>query len=196
MRNSYYNNLNTQKHNVNYITRYFLFIENIKQKSFCYLEDFKSVILQNNKYWNEIKYLKIDEFLNNKLSKSEIINKRKRNNKEFYNLWNKVIIKKWIILNSIKEKSKYQWIYNWKIEWTIVDNNTFKKNNNDNQILILDNLNTNIYPKLKYLKWIIIRTWTKLSHNSIIIREYKIPSIINYNKFNNLKLWRHINIKE
>ena len=43
--------------------------------------------------------------------------------------------------------------------------------------------------------WIIIdfiKNWNLLSHNSIILREFKIPSIIKYENFKDLKVWENV----
>lgn len=191
-----FNNFDTKGQKVNYITKYYLHIESIKHDAFCFLEKFKCEILESNKYWKDLEYLKVEEYLNNDLDHYKIINKRKRNNISFADLSNKVFMKKWVIFNSFKDKKKYQWIYYWKIEGTIVDNNSFEYNNNNNQILIVENLNQELYSKLQYLKWVIVKSWTELSHNSIILREEKIPSIVNYEKYSELKLWESTKIDE
>jgi phosphohistidine swiveling domain-containing protein len=58
--------------------------------------------------------------------------------------------------------------------------------------LILENLDFELYDKLNYISWVIIKNWNSLSHNAIILREYKIPSIINYKNFWKLKIWEKI----
>jgi phosphohistidine swiveling domain-containing protein len=86
------------------------------------------------------------------------------------------------------------YIYKWEIKWTITDikNFDYKKNN---QILISQDLNFELYDKLENISWVIIKKWNKLSHNSIIFREYKIPSVINYDDFDSLKIWNEISLK-
>lgn len=61
-----------------------------------------------------------------------------------------------------------------------------------NQVLIWENLDLNLYDKLKNLNWIIIKNGNKLSHNSIILRENKIPSIIKYADYDKLIIWNEI----
>ena len=99
----------------------------------------------------------------------------------------------WTIINSKKEENtKYKWIYKWKIEWIITDLKNFEYKKDKKQILIIKNLDFNLYDKLDYINWLIIKNWNLLSHNSIILREYKIPSLIKYKAFYKLKNWEKI----
>lgn len=106
-----------------------------------------------------------------------------------YNLGKKLFFLNWEIIKITNKKDNY--IYKWKIKWIISDLKSFDKNKK-NQVLIVKNLDFNIFDKLENLSWIIIKNWNLLSHNSIILREYKIPSIINYEWFDKLEVWDKI----
>jgi hypothetical protein len=105
-----------------------------------------------------------------------------------YKLNNILIFNKWIIINSRNDDN---YIYRWIIQWKISDYKNLNKKEK-NQVLICENLDFNIYDKLEYISWLIVKKWNKLSHNSIILREYKIPSIINYWNYENLRVWENI----
>lgn len=147
-------------YNTNFITKFFLKIEKIKNTSFDYLEKYKKEYIEENYIWEKI-----------------------------YNFENKIFFYKWIIIKSSSKINNY--IYKWKIKWIITDLKNFDKNKK-NQVLIIENLDFNIYDKLENLSWIIIKHWNLLSHNSIVLREYKISSIINYESFDRLKVWEEI----
>jgi hypothetical protein len=148
----------------NYITNKFLKLEKQKNKAFYYLEQYKKEYSQKNFFW-----------------------------KNSYKLNNKLIFLSWIILNNIEKKENYNWIYKWKIKWIITDLANFSTNKK-NQVLILENLDFELYDKLDYISGVIIKNWNSLSHNAIILREYKIPSIINYKDFWKLKIWKKVNL--
>lgn len=161
--------LNFKYENINFITKYFLKIEKQKNISFKYLEKYKKEYIERHRLQTKIN----NNYQNNKLSK-------------------KIILLNWIILNNKKNKEKYNWIYKWKINWIITDLNNFKYKKNLNQILIIENLNIDLYDKIGYINWVIIKKWNSLSHNSIILREYKISSIIKYKDYDKLKVWENI----
>lgn len=149
-------------YNTNFITQYFLKIEKQKNRAFWYLEKYKKEYTEGNFIWNQD-----------------------------YNLWSKLIFFNWILLNNTHSKETYNWIYKWKINGIITDIRWFSQNKTD-QVLIIEDLDCNIFDKIDYLSWIIIKNGNLLSHNSIIFREYKIPSIIQYKNFNSLKVWEKI----
>lgn len=158
--------LNFEYKNCNYITKQFLKIEKQKNNAFKYLEKYKN------------------EYKGKKLIENE------------QNLPKKLIIKNWVIINFLKkEKIEFKWIYKWTINWNITNLKNFKYKKNLNQILIVNNLDFNLYNKLEYIDWLIVKNWNLLSHNSIILREYKIPSLIKYKKFDLLKNWEKIILK-
>lgn len=111
--------------------------------------------------------------------------------KSSLDLPNMIFINWWLVLWS-KDDDNY--IYRWEINWIITDINTYDKNKK-NQVLIWENLDFNLYDKLNNLNWIIIKNGNKLSHNSIILRENKIPSIIKYKDYDKLFIWEKIIIK-
>ena len=159
-------NLNLNfNYQTNFITKQFLKLEKQKNKAFSYLEKYKKQYSWKN--FTEQKY---------------------------YNFPNKLIFLNWLLLNWKQQKEKYNWIYKWKISGIITDLENFKYKKNLKQVLIIENLNLDLYDKLEYLNWIIIKNWNSLSHNSILLREYKIPSIINYKNFDKLKVWKKITI--
>lgn len=106
-----------------------------------------------------------------------------------YNLDKKLFFLNWKLIKITNETDNF--IYKWEIKWIITTLESFDKTKK-NQVLIIENLDFNIYDKLENLSWIIIKYWNLLSHNSIILREYKIPSIINYDWFEKLKIWEKI----
>lgn len=106
----------------------------------------------------------------------------------YYKLPNTIFLSKWVI---IWWKNDDNYIYKWPIKWVITDLKNYDKNKK-NQVLICENLNFNIYDKINNICWVIIKNWNKLSHNSIILRENKIPSIIKYNQYDKLKIWEQI----
>ena len=107
-----------------------------------------------------------------------------------YNLSSTIFFIKW---NIIKSKNEDNYIYKWKIKWIICDIKNIDKNKN-NQVLISENLDFNFYDIIDNISWVIIKNGNKLSHNSIILRENKIPSIIKYKDYDNLKIWEKIYI--
>lgn len=160
--------INFKFNNVNYITKKFLILEKQKNIAFKYLEKYKK------EYQKKKKQIKIRENLK---------------------LNNKLIIKNWIIIEKhTYKKNNNIWIYKWKILWQITDISNLKHKKNLKQILIVEDLNFNLYDNIDYIDWLIIKNGNLLSHNSIVLREYKIPSLIKYNKYNNLKVWSHIEI--
>ena len=56
-------------------------------------------------------------------------------------------------------------------------------------LFYLENLDVRLYDIIDFIDWVIVKNWNLLSHNSIVLREYKIPSIIKYNKYSKLKIW-------
>ena len=154
-------NLNFQ-YKTDFITRLFLKVEEKKNKSFYYLEEYKKTYIRENNFESDYEY----------------------------NLNNILIFSKWIIINSRNDDN---YIYKWIIKWIIKDLETINTKEK-NQVLVCENLDFNIYDKLEHLSWIIIKKWNRLSHNSIILREYKIPSIINYAGYDTLKIWEEITI--
>ncbi len=148
----------------NFITKKFLKLEKLKNKAFFYLKKYKK------------------EYKNNNFKLKNINIKQE-----------KLIFYKWIILNYKKEKNKnFKWIYKWKLSGILTNFKNFQYKKNLNQILFIENLDLNLYDKLDYIDWLIVKNWNLLSHNSIILREYKIPSIIQYKYFDNLKNWEKI----
>ncbi len=159
-------NLNLNfNYQTNFITKQFLKLEKQKNKAFYYLEQYKK----------EYSWKNLIE-------------------KNHYNFPNKLIFLKWLLINQKQKTEKYNWIYKWKISGIITDLKNFKYKKDLNQVLITENLNLDLYDKLEYLSGIIIKNWNSLSHNSIILREYKIPSITNYKDFDKLKFWKKINL--
>lgn len=154
-------NLNFE-YKTDFITRLFLKVEEKKNKSFYYLEEYKKIYVSENNFESDYEY----------------------------NLNSILIFSKWIIINSRNDDN---YIYKWIIKWIIKDLETINTKEK-NQVLICENLDFNIYDKLENLSGIIIKKWNRLSHNSIILREYKIPSIINYPGYDTLKIWEEITI--
>lgn len=149
----------------NFITNLFLKIEKTKNISFSFLEKYKKEYNKNN----------------------EII-------KDYnINLDKKLYFLKWIIIKSKKTNEKNIYIYKWKIHWVLTDLDNFNISKK-NQVLFIDNLDFYIFDKIKNISGIIIKNWNMFSHNSIILREHKIPSIIKYSEFEKLKIWEVIEI--
>jgi len=158
--------INFKYKNTNFLTKNLLKLEKQKNISFKYLEKYKKEYWEKNFFWN--------------------------NN---YNLENKLIFLNWIIVNKKSKNNnlvEYKWVYKWKINWIITDLKNFKYKKNLKQILIIENLDFNLYDKINYIDWVIIKNWNLLSHNSIVLREYKIPSVIKYKNYNTLKIWDNI----
>lgn len=148
----------------NFITKLFLNIEKLKNNAFIELENLK-------KEYNNIKKLPENKFW----------------------LDNKIIFLNWIIINKKNDLTKWNiWIYKGKINWKITDLKSFEYKKNLNQILILNDLDFELYNKLEFIDGLIIKNWNLLSHNSIILREFKIPSIIKYENFNDLIVWESV----
>ena len=85
-----------------------------------------------------------------------------------------------------KKKGKENWIYKGKIEGILMDSKNFEYKKNKKQILFIENLDIELYDKIEFLNGLIVKNGNSLSHNAIILREYKIPSIINYKDFDDL----------
>lgn len=149
----------------NFMTRQFLSLEKQKQKSFIYLEKYKKTYIWNSFWKNE-----------------GIIDIK---NPRF--IW-------WTIVNYYEKKDIYIYIFSWDIIWTCISEKTFKKWISW-QVLICENLSVHIYEMLPWLSWIIVKSGNILSHNAIVLREYKIPSIIQYPEYNKLKAGMYIEIK-
>jgi len=160
----------------NFLTRKKLKLEKLKYDAFKELEKIKKEILVKNIYWTDINYLKIKEFLNNSEAKNrKLIIKRKNINILDYN--NKLIFIKGINILSNDEKQD-TWIYKWKIKWYKVNVDNIKEDKSIKQVLFINDLSYDIFDKLKYISWVVVKYWSIYSHNSIILRESKIPSII------------------
>lgn len=142
----------------NFITNYFLKIEKIKNNAFNFLEKYKQEYFEKN-FIKKEKNIILDEKL--VFLNGKIIFKKTKNEKNIY-------------------------IYKWKISGILTDLGNFNTKNK-NQILFVENLDFFIFDKLDYISGIIVKNGNLLSHNSIIIREYKIPCIIKYRNFENLK---------
>ncbi|MFK7780296.1 MAG: PEP/pyruvate-binding domain-containing protein [Candidatus Gracilibacteria bacterium] len=177
------------KYETNYLTKKYIELEKQKNSCFIILEKLKKEILKKNKYGKKINYLKIEEFFNEKINYTNIINRREK--LKYSNFQNKLFFKNGNIINSINDEN-LDWIYKGKIKGKIVNLDSFQYKKNLNQILIIENLNLNLYDKLDFLDGVIIKNGNSLSHNSIILREYKIPSIINYNEFDKLESLKEI----
>lgn len=176
----------------NSITKFFLICEKQKNKSFYFLEKFKKEIQEKNTVWKNINFLTWQEyFYKEENEKKERINMRK--NLQFSIKEEKIIFLWWMIINRKKEKENR--IYKGHIEGILVDNKSFTYTKNKKQILFLENLDRELYDKIKFLSWVIVKNGNSLSHNAIILREYKIPSIMNYKDFENLKIWEKIFIE-
>lgn len=149
--------------NMNYITQAYISMQNIKLEAFEVLEKIKKN--------TDIKIYDIE-------TKPEFQIK----------LQNKLLFYKWILINHSKHKKDlYTYIYKGNISWILHTIEQIEDSKNQDIILFSENMDINIYPYLEKIKWIIIKNWNLFSHNSIIIREYKIPCIIQYQDFNRLK---------
>lgn len=153
-------------YNTNYITKKLLDLEKSKQQSFISLEKYKQQYQGKNFYWEVSK-----------------------------NLNSTIVFIKWKLIQKKYIKKDFTWIYKWTIEWIITPINNIKKNTSQKQVLIANSLDFRIYELLPYIEWVIIEWWNQLSHNSIVLREYKIPSIIQYKNFQQLVPWKWIIIE-
>lgn len=146
-------------------------IENLKSKAFFQLEKIKKQYkIDNNTYYNK--------YLDNNIISSDYL-----------------IFNRWILINNIPYQNTNIWVYKSVITWTLISKDNIHLSNKKDNILFLENFDIEIYEILDKIKWIIIKNWNQLSHNSIVIREYKIPCIIQYDKYNALKEWKKITIK-
>jgi len=59
---------------------------------------------------------------------------------------------------------------------------------------MIENLDHNLYDIIEYIDGIIVKNGNLLSHNSIVLREFKIPSIIKYKNYDTLISWEKISI--
>lgn len=174
-----------------------ILIDLFKNYNYSFLLNKKSNLDLNFEYKNvnfiTRKFILIEKLKNNAFLYLE---KYKKDFKWKNFIWenNFILVKKlffvnWKIIKLNDKKDNY--IYKWKIKWVITNLENFDKNKK-NQVLITTNLDFNIFDKLDNLSWVIIKEWNLLSHNSIILRECKIPSIINYYWFNDLQIWEKI----
>lgn len=108
-----------------------------------------------------------------------------------YSFWDTLIFYKGSLLRSMRNQDNY--IYKWKIVWILVDNSTYQENRT-NQVFICKNLDFQLFDKIGKISGVIIQEGNLLSHNSILLREYKIPSIVHYKEYDSLKIWESISI--
>lgn len=151
--------------NTNWITRQYLAIEKQKQMSFLYLENYK----------------KTSDFSETSSSQDELF-------------FEDILV---FSHGKIQKNSHFcdsNRVYPWKIQGILVDESCFDPNKK-NQVFISQNLDFSLYDKIHALSWVIIQNGNKLSHNSIVLREYKIPSIIRYPDFEKLHVWDIIEIE-
>lgn len=168
-------NIYSQKTNLK--TRIFLYKEKYKNSAFSELERIKQLILEKNTLWADIRYLTVDEFYNKKIDPYNIIQQRKNISPETYIHQKNIVVWKWNIIFSRKNTSWEKWIYKWKIPEYIVTKETFQKWI-PWQTLIIDSLWENISDYVDDVAGIIAKSGSVYSHNAILLREYKIPSVI------------------
>ena len=149
--------------NMNYITQAYISMQNIKLEAFEILENIKK---------------NTDRKIYNNLTSWEFQ----------INIPNKLLFYKWILINHNAYKQEpYTYIYKGNMSWILHTIEQIDDSKYQDIILFSENMDINIYPYLEKIKWIIIKNWNLFSHNSIIIREYKIPCIIQYSSFKKLK---------
>lgn len=162
----------------------------------------KSIIKKINYYSNHKKTLDFINVENIKWSAFKQLENYKWQYSEAHNnsmihinipISKSLIFNHWVLLNNNHSRNDYIWLYKSKIEWTLVSKDNITSS--DNNVLFIEDFDVDIYDILGKISWIIIKNGNFLSHNSIVIREYKIPCIIQYDKYNLLKEWKKITIQ-
>jgi phosphohistidine swiveling domain-containing protein len=156
-------------------TSNYIKIEKLKWKAFFQLEKIKKQYkIDNCKHYDK----HYDKYLDINIIASDYL-----------------IFNKWKLVNNIPYKNTNIWVYKSVITWTLISKDNINLSNTRDNILFLENFDIEIYEILDKIKWIIIKNWNQLSHNSIVVREYKIPCIIQYDKYNTLQEWKKITLE-
>ena len=94
----------------------------------------------------------------------------------------------------ISQKHDSNIIYPGKIEWILTDIAHFNPHSQEKQVIVCTTLDLDLWDKFEWISGVIVQKGWKLSHNAILLREYKIPSRVHYSEFTSLKIGERVSI--